>query len=177
MDGVFDMAPFYAAGGFIFLHRDLRYQGTAAGQHDPAAIPLDQIAWPELASYDARVSGIQRPDFMRLWLSQHGGTGFALRHAGGLSGYGFLRLCRNGCKIGPLYADNAEVARRLLASLLATVPGQPVSLDLPEPNEAALRLMAEFGWTQTFGCARMVNGTPAAFPVAEVFGVTSFEFG
>jgi hypothetical protein len=177
MDGVFDMAPFYAAGGFTFLHRDLRYQGTAAGQCDPAAITIDQVAWPELAAYDARVSGIQRPDFMRLWLSQTGGTGFALRHAGNLSGYGFLRPCRSGGKIGPLYADNAEVARRLLASLLATIPGQPVSLDVPEPNEAALRLMGELGWTQTFGCARMVSGTPAAFPVTEVFGVTSFEFG
>jgi hypothetical protein len=177
MDGVFNMAPFYEAGGFSFLHRDLRYQGNAAGQRDPAAIPLDRIAWPELAAYDARVSGIQRPDFMRLWLSLTGGTGFALRQDGGLSGYGFLRPCRSGCKIGPLYADNADVARRLLASLLATIPGQPVSLDLPEPNEAALRIMGELGWTQTFGCARMVNGIPAAFPVAEVFGVTSFEFG
>jgi hypothetical protein len=48
---------------------------------------------------------------------------------------------------------------------------------VPEPNEAALRLMGEFGWTQTFGCARMVNGTQAALPLAEVFGVISFGFG
>jgi len=177
MDGVFAMAPFYEAGGFTYLYRDLRYQGEAAGQCDPAAVPLDQIAWPELAAYDARVSGIQRPDFMRGWLTQPGGKGFALLQDGGLSGYGFLRPCRSGYKIGPLYAESPAVARRLLGSLLSTNPGQPVSLDVPEPNTAALRIVDELGWTQSFGCARMVNGTPIAFPVAEVFGVTSFEFG
>jgi hypothetical protein len=177
MDGVFNMAPFYEAGGFRYLHRDLRYQGEAAGRCDPAAMPLDQVAWPELAAYDARVSGIRRPDFMRGRLTQPGGQGFALRQGDGLAGYGFLRPCRSGCKIGPLYAADPAVARRLLDSLLAAIPGQPVSLDIPEPNTAALRLMAELGWTQSFGCARMVNGTPIAVPVAEVFGVTSFEFG
>jgi hypothetical protein len=177
MDGVFNMTPFYEAGGFTLLYRDLRYQGAASGQCDQAVVPLDQVTWPELAAYDARVSGIQRPDFMRAWLTQPGGKGFALRQDGGLAGYGFLRLCRSGCKIGPLYAASPAIARRLLVSLLSTIPGQPVSLDVPEPNTAALRMMDELGWTQSFGCARMVNGTPIAFPVAEVFGVTSFEFG
>jgi GNAT superfamily N-acetyltransferase len=177
MDGVFNMAPFYEAGGFTYLYRDLRFEGEAAGERDPAAVPLDQIGWAELAAYDALVSGIKRPEFMRRWLNQPGGKGFALRQGGELAGYGFLRPCRRGCKIGPLYAGSPEIARRLLHSLLSTIPGQPVSLDVPEPNSAALRLVNELGWTQSFGCARMVNGTPAAFPVAEVYGVTSFEFG
>jgi hypothetical protein len=177
MDGVLNMTPFYEAGGFAWLYRDLRYQGEAAGQRDPAAVPLDQVGWPELAAYDARVSGIRRPDFMRRWLTQPGGTGFAIQQSSGLSGYGFLRPCRSGCKIGPLYADSPEIAQRLLSSLLSAIPGQPVSLDVPEPNTAALRIMDELGWEQSFGCARMVNGPPIAFPVAEVFGVTSFEFG
>lgn len=178
MDGVFDMVPFYAAGGFTNLYRDLRYTGDAlAGPCDPAAVPLDQVAWPELAAYDARVSGIKRPVFMRAWLTQPGGCGFALRRGDDLAGYGFLRPCRRGCKIGPLYAESPAVARRLLNSLLSTIPGQPVSLDIPEPNTAALRIMEEIGWAQSFGCARMVNGAPVAIPVAEVFGVTSLEFG
>ena len=177
MDGVFDMAPFYEAGGFTYLYRDLRFQGEAGGQRDPAAVPLDQVAWPQLAAYDARVSGIRRPEFMRGWLTQPGGKGFAALQDGRLAGYGFLRPCRSGFKIGPLYSEHPEVARTLLDSLLSTIPGQPVSLDVPEPNTAALRIVNELGWTQSFGCARMVNGPPVAFPVSQVFGVTSFEFG
>lgn len=114
---------------------------------------------------------------MRRWLTQPGGKGLALQQRGDLSGYGFLRPCRSGGKIGPLYAADPFVARRLLDSLLSSIPGQPVSLDVPEANAAALRIMDELGWTQSFGCARMVNGRPIAFPVTEVFGVTSFEFG
>ena len=177
MDGVFDMVPFYAAGGFKLLYRDLRYEGKADGTLDPAAIPLDEIGWANVAAYDLAVSGIDRPDFMRRWLSQPGGNGFAVQRDDAVSGYGFIRPCRSGFKIGPLYADDAGIAERLLNSLLATVQGKPVALDVPEPNGPAVALAEERGWTQSFGCARMLYGPSATPPVDRVYGVTSFEFG
>jgi len=178
LDGVFDMAPFYAADGFRLLYRDLRYEGLAAGQADAAAVPLDDIGWDALAGYDAAVSGITRPGFMRRWLSVPGGKGFALRHAdGSIGGYGFARPCRSGYKIGPLYADDAAIAGRLLETLLSVIPGAPVALDVPEPNAAAPKLVAERGWRPSFGCARMVRGGSVSTPTDRIFGVTSFEFG
>jgi hypothetical protein len=177
MDGVFDMAPFYEAGGFKYLYRDLRFEGTAKGALDPAAIPLDQIPWPDLAAYDARISGLKRESFMRAWLGQEGGHGFALSEAGTIRGYGFLRPCRVGFKLGPLYAADPVIARRLLFSLLSAVQGSQVQIDVPEPNLAAMSIMNELGWPSPFGCARMVYGTPPAMLVAQVFGVMSFEFG
>ncbi len=177
MDGVFEMAPFYTAGGFSYLYRDLRFEGTAAGALDPAAIPLDQIPWPDLAAYDARVSGLKREGFMRAWLEQKGGHGFALCEAGAIAGYGFLRPCRVGFKLGPLYANDAATARRLLHSLLSAAQGAQVQIDVPEPNSAALGLVNELGWQNPFGCARMVYGIPPAAQVERIFGVTSFEFG
>ena len=177
MDGVFDMAPFYEAGGFRYLYRDLRFEGTAHGALDSAPIPLGQIPWPELAAYDAQVSGLKREGFMRAWLGQQGGHGFALTEAGAIGGYGFLRPCCVGFKLGPLYASDPATARRLLQSLLSAVQGSRVQIDVPEPNLAAIDLMKELGWPSPFGCARMVYGTPPAVPVEQVFGVTSFEFG
>ncbi len=177
MDGVFAMTPFYESGGFKYLHRDLRFEGKASGDPDPAAIPLDQVPWPELAAYDARASGISRPAFMRGWLTAAGGKGFAWRRDGVLGGYGFVRPCRVGHKIGPLFADDPTIARGLINSLLAAVPGDPVALDVPEPNAAGLAIVNELGWRQSFGCARMVNGMPIAVPIGRIFGVTSFEFG
>lgn len=35
MDGVFTMAPFYEAGSFTYLYRDLRYQGVSRGPMRP----------------------------------------------------------------------------------------------------------------------------------------------
>jgi GNAT superfamily N-acetyltransferase len=177
MDGVFDMTPFYEAGGFTFLHRDLRYQGIASGTLDAACVPLDQFSWPALEAYDIQVSGMRRPGFMRRWLFQSGGRGFVHRRDGRIAGFGFLRPCRVGYKIGPLYADEPPIARRLLDSLLSTVPGESVSLDVPEPNAAALRIMSDVGWAQSFGCVRMVNGIPTDVQVGRMYGVTSFEFG
>ena len=177
MDGVFDMVPFYETGGFTYLHRDLRYQGEGGGTCDAAAIPIDLASWAALTEYDARLSGIRRPGFLLGWLNQPCGTGYALMRDDALAGYGYIRPCQNGHKIGPLYADTPAIARRLLDSLLSTIPGEAVSLDVPEPNAAALRMMADLGWTQSFGCARMVNGTAIACPIDQVFGVTSFEFG
>jgi len=177
MDGVFDMAPFYEAGGFKYLYRDLRFEGTAHGVLDPAVIPLDQIPWPDLAAYDAQISGLRREGFMRAWLGQEGGHGVALSEAGAIRGYGFLRPCRVGFKLGPLYASDPTIARRLLHSLLSTAQGSQVQIDVPEPNLAAIGLMNKLSWQSTFACARMVHGTPPAVPVEQVFGVTSFEFG
>jgi ribosomal protein S18 acetylase RimI-like enzyme len=178
LDGVFDMAPFYAADGFKLLYRDLRYEGRAAGTADPDAVALAAIDWTRLAAYDAAVSGIGRAGFMRRWLTVPGGTGFALpRGDGSIAGYGFARPCRSGYKIGPLYADDAAGAGRLLETLLAAIAGSPVALDVPEANAAAVRLAETRGWRQSFGCARMLRGDCIAPPAARIFGVTSFEFG
>ena len=177
MDGVFNMAPFYASGGFRLLYRDLRFEGEASGRLDPGAIRLENVPWPEIAAYDLAVSGIDRPDFMQRWIGQPGGRGFAMRRSGAVAGYGFVRPCRSGYKIGPLYADDVYVAGALLGSLLSTISGHPVAFDVPEPNQAALGLAKRRGWTQSFGCARMVNGQETAPPPDRVFGVTSFEFG
>ncbi|HVJ34359.1 MAG TPA: GNAT family N-acetyltransferase [Terriglobia bacterium] len=178
LDGVFDMAPFYAADGFQMLYRDLRYEGTASGIADAAAVPLGEIGRDELDAYDAAVSGIARAGFMHRWLAVPGGKGFAFRQSNGsLAGYGFARPCRSGYKIGPLYADDATVAARLLETLLAAIAGAPVALDVPEPNAAALALVEKRGWRQSFGCARMARGTASTSETGRIFGVTSFEFG
>ena len=177
MDGVFEMTPFYEAGGFTYLYRDLRFQGDAAGTLDPDAVPLDRVPSAMVDEYDAAVSGIRRPAFMRAWTTQPNGQGYAILRGDALTCYGFRRPCRSGHKIGPLYADDAATAERLLGSLLSGIPGEPVSLDVPEPNAAALGIMNDLSWQQSFGCARMVNGTAAEMKVAFVYGVTSFEFG
>ncbi len=178
LDGVFTMAPFYAADGFNLLYRDLRYEGIATGKPDADAVALDQTGWDALLRYDAAVSGLDRAKFMRSWLSVPGSKGFALlSDAGAITGYGFARPCRTGYKIGPLYANETEGADRLLETLLAAIAGAPVALDVPEPNENALQIAERRGWRQSFGCARMVRGTGGVVPVSRIFGVTSFEFG
>jgi GNAT superfamily N-acetyltransferase len=178
MDGVFEMVPFYEAGGFRSLHRDLRFEGVAeAGMADPAVEPLAAVPAAAIAGYDAAVTGLSRPGFLGAWLGVPGGYGVALREGGQLRGYGFARPCQHGVKIGPLLADTPAVAERLLGGLLAARPGVAVALDVPEPNAAALAMVRARGWREAFGCARMESGGRLPVDLARVFGVTSFEFG
>jgi hypothetical protein len=60
---------------------------------------------------------------------------------------------------------------------MAKVAGQPVQLDVPEPNTAALALAAKFSMTESFGTARMYHGPKPQIAVDRTYGVTSFEFG
>lgn len=92
-------------------------------------------------------------------------------------GYGVMRPCRIGHKIGPLFAANAVVAEQLFVSLASRVPGEPIFLDVPEINPDALALTARHGMKEVFGCARMVLGAIPKLPDAEIFGVTTFELG
>ena len=190
MDGVLNMAPFYAAGGFVHHYYDYRYQGAA----NPAAltvpdgiatVPLASVPFAEVDAYDCEVFGQPRTGFLRRWLAANGGHGVAVRGEGGpgagqdgvLRGYGFLRPCLKGYKFGPVFADDAATARALLRDLMARVPGETVALDVPEPNASAMAIAHELGWERPFACAKMFHGATVPDTTSRVVGVTSFEFG
>jgi hypothetical protein len=88
-----------------------------------------------------------------------------------------MRPCRTGYKIGPLFAASPIVAESLLVAVASRVPGEPIFLDVPEINSDALALVARYGMSEVFGCARMVLGPIPKLPDGEVFGVTTFELG
>ena len=184
MDGVFEMAPFYAAGGFAYRHRDLRFQGRAEAAR--LAVPegvsttdLRTTPFADIAAYDTAVFGHPRERFLREWLNVPGGRGLAVRSPvdGALRGYAYLRPCVVGYKFGPVFAEDEASARALIRDLLAVVPGETVALDVPEPNGGAMAIANELGWDQPFGCAKMIHGPVPPDTIQQVFGVTSFEFG
>lgn len=178
MDGVFDMQPFYAEGGFAFAGRDLRFEGVGA----PAAVPdglvdARRVPFDALLAYDAAHFPAPRPRFLARWIDQAGARALAAAADGALRGYGVVRPCRRGFKVGPLFAADADVARDLLRGLGDAAAGEPLFLDVPEDNDAAMELAAAHGMREVFGCARMYLGPPPRVPVREVFGVTTFELG
>jgi len=177
MDGVFAMVPFYEKGGFRLAYRDLRYQGIAKGRGTAGTELLGDAAFHEIEALDRTCFGAPRTSFLKRWLGQEGAHVLGLRQAGRLEAYGVARPCRVGFKIGPLFADSAEHARRVLADIVARVDGQQVQIDVPEPNEAGLRIAADFDLAMAFGCARLYLGPDPELPVERIFGVTSFEFG
>ena len=83
-----------------------------------------------------------------------------------------------GAKIGPLFADDQDVAEALLTGLLAAAgPRTEVFVDMPAANHLAGELRTGRVMEPSFETARMyLNGRPSE-DVQKVFGVTTFEFG
>ncbi|AYC31600.1 GNAT family N-acetyltransferase [Pseudomonas cavernae] len=183
MDGVFAMQDYYAKGGFVFSHRNLRFRTEIPER--PATSPVDgqdivplaAFAFDRVLDYDRTCFPAARPTFLSGWIAQPDALALGCRRAGRLSGYGVVRRCREGCKIGPLFADDALTANALYAQLAGFAAGGPLFLDAPENNPAALALVHRHGMAEVFGCARMYLGPPPALAHERVFGVTTFELG
>ena len=183
MDGVFDMEPYYAKGGFVRSHRHLRYGGNVAptlpkGQGDGIEVlPVERIPFDELRAYDRRCFPSNRDKFLHAWMVLPESLALAARRHGRLCGYGVIRRCRDGCRIGPLFADDQAGARQLLNQLSAFAGQAMVFIDVPENNPEALALVKALDMEEVFGCSRMYLGPFPELEYRRVFGVTTLELG
>jgi ribosomal protein S18 acetylase RimI-like enzyme len=185
MDGVYDMQDYYARGGFIFSHRDLRFSLEISDgglllsdSGDGAAIrPLAKISFDEILAYDRSCFPAPRPTFLEGWIGQPDSLALGCQKDGRLIGFGVIRACREGCKIGPLFSDDIRTADSLFTHLTKFAAGGRVYLDTPENNPEALKLVQRHGMTEVFGCARMYLGPAPVIAHQRIFGVTTFELG
>ena len=180
LDGVVAQQANYQRSGFELAYRNIRYQGEAGGVSAPdaAVVPLASVSLKALCAYDEAVFGAVRVAFLQAWVEQGDACALGVLRDGGLVGYGVVRRCRVGSKIGPLFADDADTAERLFRALSArATPHSPLFIDVPEPNAVALALVRRHGLAATFETARMYAGACPPQPIDRVFGLTSFELG
>lgn len=182
LDGVLAQQENYARSGFVLSHRNIRYGGRAPeraseGAGDPRVVAIGPAHLDAVGRLDRACFGFARPAFLAAWLAPPFGQALAFVADGTVKGYGVIRQCREGHKIGPLFADDAAVAATLFRMLAARVPGAPVFLDVPEPNAAARALAEAAGLAPVFETVRMYRGAPPDLPLARVFGITTFELG
>jgi len=185
LDGVVDQQDNYRKSGFVLTGRNIRHTGVpdiGSGQERSARVrqagPADL---PALLAYDRKFFAGPRPSFISAWALPAAGVRRRAVIAvadGEIAGYGVIRACGKGYKIGPLFADDETIASDLFLALCQTMAaGAEVSLDTPEDNPTALGLSARFGLEPVFETARMYRGAPPDLPVLSTFGITTFELG
>jgi GNAT superfamily N-acetyltransferase len=178
LDAVLEQEATYARCGFVTSHRNVRWR-TLGGGHRPAG--LDDVRFlpaGKLAAYDAAIFGAKRGRFLRAWIDRPPGHALAYIRDGALAGYGLLRACRTGAKVGPLLADDAEAADALLTGLLAAAGrGTEVFIDMPTANPATRELRAGRAMEPVFETARMYRQGEPLEDLHRIFGVTTLEFG
>jgi len=180
LDGVVEQQENYQKSGFDLAYRNIRYAGTGGGDMpvgDNIKL-LSEIPFEQLDNYDRDFFPENRSIFLRAWINQPQTTALGIMDNNQLSGYGVIRPCQEGHKIGPLFADSPDAADALYQALKASVTAeQKVFLDIPEVNSAALDLVKRYQMEVVFETARMYNKNQPGLAIEKLYGVTSFELG
>ena len=186
LDGVVDMQNRYERNGFRAVHNNIRFEGVADSELRPHTAPAAAVTIAEaseqptqaLADYDERHFPARREAFIAHWVKQPNAVSkVALNNAGEINGVITARPCGHGYKIGPLFADNGDIARQLLVQTLQLIPGETYYLDAPETNTDAMRLVDEFQMHKVFETARMYRNGKPQLPLDAIYGITTFELG
>jgi GNAT superfamily N-acetyltransferase len=179
LDGVVAQQPNYQKSGFSLAYANIRYGGTVAAPQAPRSriSALTEVPLATVEAYDSTVFPARRSAFLRAWIGSPAHLGRALVRNGRLVGWGVIRPCRKGRKIGPLLADDRDAAEAVVAALLADVGGGEVFLDVPSVNREAVSLAQSLGLAPVFETARMYTGSIPPLRLERIFGVTTFELG
>jgi ribosomal protein S18 acetylase RimI-like enzyme len=180
LDGVVAQQENYKKAGFKQAYRSIRYEGIGGG-HLPEhshILNLSALPFETIDAYDRPFFPANRSRFLKSWINQPESYAMGIMQHGTLAGYGVIRACRSGSKIGPLFADSPELAESIFLALKSKVkPPEPVFLDTPEVNQDAVALAERYGMKVSFETARMYMGKTPDIQINRVFGVTSFEVG
>ncbi|WP_058477841.1 GNAT family N-acetyltransferase [Legionella steigerwaltii] len=180
IDGVLDMVDNYAKIGYQFAHSNARYaleRSTLTPKLDSHLVDLKKVPFEQVAQYDRHYFPAPRTKFLTAWIKQNAALAIGYIKEDQLKGYGVIRKCFEGYKIGPLFANSPFIAEKLFEQLIEYAQGETVYLDIPENNPLAVDLVNQYNMTKVFATARMyLKGTPK-LSTAGIYGITTFELG
>lgn len=181
LDGVVAQQENYKKSGFKLAYRNIRYEGKGKKLKKEIAsefiVPLSTISLKLVLDYDRQVFPADRQTFLQFWFRQPESLALGYRKDGKLLGYGMVRKCQAGYKVGPLFADDEKIADELFQRFRSFVGESKIYLDVPEMNKPAVKLAERYNMKPMFETARMYTKTPPDIDLKKIFGVTTFELG
>lgn len=177
LDGVLAQQPNYNKSGFQLAYRNVRYEGRGKASLKHDLIDLRGFPLERLLAYDTPLFGLKRRKFLQAWIQMPQAHALGKLDNEHLLGYGVMRKCREGYKVGPLFADDVNTAQELFEAFAGIAKDDKIFLDIPEANPHAEALIHNFRLKPVFETARMYKGTPPSQQLEKVFGVTTFELG
>lgn len=180
LDGVIQQQDNYKKSGFKLAYSNIRFELINSAEStayenvvESISIPFDKLKW-----YDRKCFPAERSNFIKNWLRMPESFSFVYLTGDQIKGYGVIRKCRTGYKIGPLFSENAGIAEKLFLKLCSSVgKDSKIYLDVPEVNKDGMKLAEKHQMKKVFGTARMYTGKFPDLPLKEIFGVTTFELG
>ena len=99
----------------------------------------------KVSQYDKTVFSASREIIFANILNQPDVKGFLIQDDNNVRGFGIVRPCVTGFKIGPLVAETFDIAQCLFAALANSVEKGPIIMDIPDINKQGEKLMTYFG--------------------------------
>lgn len=174
LDGVVSQQENYKKSGFVLDYKNVRFKGSFHS-HSKRILPTATLE--KVANFDQKVFGLNRFNFLKNWLNMPNSHSALLEDPNQGFGYGVIRECREGYKIGPLFAETAQGAKTIFESLVIYAKHAPVFIDSPTNNINAIELAKNFDMKPIFETARMYKGPPLQQLLDHIYGITSFELG
>ena len=151
--------------------------------------PASEVDFQNLLRYDTEVHVFQRQSFLEKWITAPNcHASVAISDNGRVVGYIVIRTTlkrEEGWRVGPLFADNSQIARSLYREVCSKIaaenPEDIIAVDVPYGdlvNPDALKIVKELSGIPTFKCVRLyTKGIPSSMPLKKLFGITSLEIG
>ncbi len=130
----------YSTSGFVEAYKNKRRSAQAPEKPEEISYLMDAKKNPNrmfsaLCRYDKEVFTHNREKLLNSMLKMPQTFAFvSFNKNDRVNGYGIVRPCMEGFRIGPLYADDCESAKTLFRILLSRIPGKSFILDMPENN-------------------------------------------
>ncbi len=181
-DGVLENISKYEKIGRVAAYKTTRFEGIVTnemhGKKNLSTIDICDVDFQHIAALDRMCFPSSRIAFLREWLSQADGNGFAIGSEDSVEGFGFIRKCFQGHKIGPLFAKSPAAADAIFYSLISTIHlGEMFWMDVPEPNQDAFALVERNRMKEVFATVRTYTGIPPKIRLDWIYGNTTFELG
>ena len=158
-----------------------------------AVVTIEQatkVDFNKLCKYDTAVHVYPRQRFLEKWISAPNCPSYAaVNHERQIIGYAVVRsalINQEGWIIGPLFADNSQIARDLYRAVIEGVKAQGSGKCImvyvphgagchPESLSIAVRELAGVEVLQEI--RMFTQGVPPNLPLAKIFAITSPELG